>query len=204
LPALSAPPPDSVDARILAIAAEHVRRYGVARTTVTAVAREAGMTHANVYRYYASKVALADAITAAWLRPIEQLLAEVVDAPDPADDKLERMILALAGALRDKLEADPNLFELYVEAYEAMRGVARKHRSRIRVLLDRVIEEGIGSGVFNIRRPEKAVTLLLDVAFRFIHPVAVRLDREAPRRVLDDRVGVAVRVALRAFGGGLT
>lgn len=199
-----APPADSVDARILAIAADHVRRYGMARTTVTAVAKEAGMTHANVYRYYASKVALADAITAAWLRPIEQLLAEVVDAPDPADDKLERMILALAGALRDKLEADPNLFELYVEAYEAARGVARKHRSRVRMLIDRVVEEGVGSGVFNIRRPEKAVTLLLDVVFRFVHPVAIRLDREAPRRVLDDRVGVAVRVALRAFASGMT
>ncbi|GGH31228.1 TetR family transcriptional regulator [Alsobacter metallidurans] len=202
--AASAPPADSVDARILAIAADHVRRYGMARTTVTAVAKEAGMTHANVYRYYASKVALADAITAAWLRPIEQLLAEVVDAPDPADDKLERMILALAGALRDKLEADPNLFELYVEAYEAARGVARKHRSRVRMLIDRVVEEGIGSGVFNIRRPEKAVTLLLDVVFRFIHPVAIRLDCEAPRRMLDDRVGIAVRVALRAFGSGMT
>ena len=194
---------DSTDARILAIAAEHVRRYGFAKTTVTAVAREAGMTHANVYRYFPSKEALADSITAAWLRPIEQLLAEVVDAPDPADDKLERMILALAGAHRDKLEQDPQLFDLHVEAFEAMRGVARKHRARIRTLLDRVIEEGAASGLFHLRRQERAAVFLFDMVFRFIHPVPVRMDRDIPRRVWDERLAVAVRVVLRGMTAGL-
>ena len=82
----------STDERILGIAAEHVRRFGFERTTVVGVAREAGMTHANVYRYFPSKVALADALTASWLAGVESLLAEAADAPDPADDKLERML----------------------------------------------------------------------------------------------------------------
>ena len=114
-------PPQSQDARILAIAAEHVRRHGIARTTVVSVAREAGMTHANVYRYFPSKAALADAVTADWLKPLEAELAQVADAPDPADDKLERMLMAIASTQRDKLETDPNLFDLYVTAHEENR-----------------------------------------------------------------------------------
>ncbi len=198
----ASPFPLSTDERILGIAADHVRRFGFERTTVVGVAREAGMTHANVYRYFPSKMALADALTAGWLGGIETVLVEVADAPDPADDKLERMLLALAASHRDRLEAEPKLFDLYVDAYDAMRGVARKHRSRVRMLIDRVVEEGVGSGVFAVRRREKAVTLILDAAFRFLHPIAVRIDREAPRKVMDERLASVVRVVLRGLKSG--
>jgi AcrR family transcriptional regulator len=195
-------PPVSVDARILAVAADHVRRHGLARTTVVSVAREAGMTHANVYRYFPSKTALADAVTGEWLRPVEVALADVADAPDPADDKLERMLLALAASRRDRLEGDPNLFDLFVAANEANRGVARKHAAKVRALVDRVIDEGTAAEVFTVRRRDRALTLVFDVCFRFFHPVPVRLDREVPRKIIDERLGVAVRVLLRALKGG--
>ncbi|MHB2168471.1 TetR/AcrR family transcriptional regulator [Alsobacter sp. R-9] len=193
---------ESTDARILAAAADHVRRYGYERTTVVSVARDAGMTHANVYRYFPSKLALADALTASWLRPLEADLAGIADAPDPADDKLERLLLAWASALRDRLEQDPNLFEMFVEASSEMRGVARKHRARVRALIERIIEEGTGSGLFDVKRPERAVALLHDALFRFIHPLAVRLDREVPRRTLEDRLAVVVRSVLRTLKTG--
>ncbi len=106
---------DSTDARILATALDHVRRYGYGRTTVVSVARDAGMSHANVYRYFPSKQALADALTAAWLKPLEAELAAIADAPDPADDKLERLLIAWASALREALEGDANLFEMFEE-----------------------------------------------------------------------------------------
>ena len=113
------------------------------------------MTHANVYRYFPSKAALADAVTADWLRPLEAELAQVADAPDPADDKLERMLMAIASTQRDKLETDPNLFDLYVTAHEENRVVSRKHRQRVRMLVERVIEEGVGPSVFTLRRRGK-------------------------------------------------
>lgn len=203
IPPPPAPGLASTDQRILAIAADHVRRFGLERTTVVGVAREAGMTHANVYRYFPSKVALADALTADWLAGVEAVLAEVADAPDPADDKLERMLLALASAHRDRLEAEPNLFDLYVGAYEAMRGIARKHRSRVRMLLDRVVEEGIGAEMFLVRRRERGVTMVQDAVFRFVHPVAVRIDREVPRRVFDERLAMVVRTVLRGLKGAV-
>ena len=46
------------DVRLVEIARERVRRFGYARTTVVGIATEAGMTHANVYRYFATKAAL--------------------------------------------------------------------------------------------------------------------------------------------------
>ena len=50
------------ETRILTVASEHLRKFGLKRFTVVAVAEEAGMTHANVYRYFPSKDALIDEI----------------------------------------------------------------------------------------------------------------------------------------------
>ena len=66
-----APSAESADIRILDLAAEHIRQHGIERTTVVAIAREAAMSHGNVYRYFPSKEALVDAVTAQWLKPIE-------------------------------------------------------------------------------------------------------------------------------------
>ena len=129
----------SADVRLLAIAAEHLRRFGPRGVTVVGIAEGAGMTHANVYRYFPSKTALIDAVVGQWLKSLEVVLAGIADAPDPADDKLERLILAVARAYRDRLEADPHLFGIYVDATEASRSLVRKHRARQRQLVDRII-----------------------------------------------------------------
>ena len=53
-------------ARLLDIATDHVRKHGLERTSVVAVARDAQVSHAAVYRYFASKDALIDAVTGEW------------------------------------------------------------------------------------------------------------------------------------------
>ena len=108
-----------------------MRKFGAARATVVGVAHEAGMTHANVYRYFPSKTALLEEITAAWLRPIEARLREAAESPDPAADKLENMLMTIHRAYRQKLESDPALFDLLIEALEKNRGSARRHRARV-------------------------------------------------------------------------
>jgi AcrR family transcriptional regulator len=188
---------------LLDIATEHVRRYGIERTTVVAVARDAGMTHANVYRYFPSKEALVDAITAEWLKELEGVLQGVTDAPDPADDKLERLILAYARLWRDRIETEPNLAALDLVAFAEGRLVARRHRQRLRTLIDRILEEGVSASLFRLRSRDKAATVMLDALHRFVDPAAVAADRAVPREEIDLRVAAATRLVLRALHGGL-
>lgn len=192
-------PPEPADARILRIAADHVRRFGVARTTVVGVAAEAGMSHANVYRYFPSKESLVDALSDHWLKPIETGLHEIADAPDPADDKLERILSAIHLAYRNKVETDPNHFAIFAEAVESGRALARRHRGRIQSEIQRVLEEGMGSGVFRTGDLRRATALVFDGLHRFIHPIAVRLDRDIPRERIDARFERITRVILRAL-----
>lgn len=193
---------DSSDVRLIAIAEDHVRRFGVERLTVVGVARDAGMTHANVYRYFPSKTALADAVSTQWLKPVDASLTDAAAAPDPADDKLERMLTALAAAMRDRAEAEPNLFRLFADAFAEGRDVARRHRSRVRLLVERVVEEGIGSGTFPVKSRERALALIFDAAYRFVTPFAVEYDRETSRKIWDNRALAAFGAAIRALKAG--
>lgn len=193
------PQPEPTDAKILRIAADHVRKYGLERTTVVSVAAEAGMSHANVYRYFPSKESLIDALTDAWLKPIEAGLHEIADAPDPADDKLERILSAIHRAYRNKVETDPNLFSIFAAAVEGGRALARRHRSRVQAEIQRVLEEGMGGGVFRPGDLRRATSLVFDGLHRFIHPVSVKLDRDVPREQIDSRFERTTRVVLRAL-----
>jgi AcrR family transcriptional regulator len=196
--------PEPVEGRLVALAADHVRRYGAARTTVVGVATDAGMTHANVYRYFPSKMALLEEVTAAWLRPLEAKLREAADGADPAYDKLERMLLAVHRAYREKLDSDPALFDLLVESLTKERAAARKHRARVQSEIQRVVEEGVASSAFAMADRRRALALVFDAGHRFLHPVALRLDRATPAPALAQRFERIVSMTLRALRTGRT
>jgi AcrR family transcriptional regulator len=193
---------ESVEARILEIARSHVRRYGSARATVVGVAHEAGMTHANVYRYFPSKATLFEEITTSWLRPIETRLRETAEGAAPAYDKLESMLMTVHRAYRQKLESDPALFDLLIEALEEDRGSARRHRGRVQSEIQRVVEEGVASGAFGMSDRRRAMSLIFDAAHRFIHPIALRLDKDVSSAALASRFETIVAITLRSLRTG--
>lgn len=169
-----APEAVGVEGRILAIARSHLRRDGFKRMTVTRIAEEAGMAHANVYRYFASKAAIAERLVGDWLREIEQRLNDIAQSPDPANDKLERFLTFLSRAYQEKAGAEEQLYAVFAEASESGAALAARHRDRVRELMRRVLEEGVGARVFasgDVRRLER---IALDAMHRFIDPHAIR------------------------------
>jgi AcrR family transcriptional regulator len=193
------PPAETSEARLVEIARAHVRKFGHARTTVVGVAAEAGMTHANVYR---SRTALLDEVVASGLRPLEARLREAADGADPAHDKLERMLIAIHRDYRGKLDDDPALFDLLIEALAKNRSSARKHRARVQSEIQWVLEEGVASGAFAMTDRRRAMSLVFDAAHRFIHPVALRLDKDAAAGVVATRFETVLAMTLRALRSG--
>ncbi|QLP97092.1 MAG: TetR/AcrR family transcriptional regulator [Rhodoblastus sp.] len=106
----------AIEDRILDEAMAHLRRYGARRTTVLSIAQALGVSHAALYRYFPSKAELFDAAMARALKPLEAEMRAIVDAPDPAADKLERLVHAVHRAYRGLSLDDPELFELLSRA----------------------------------------------------------------------------------------
>lgn len=192
----------AVDQKILELARDHLRRFGPRRTTVVGIAEAAGMSHANIYRYFPSKTALFEAVTLMWLRPLEQELHVIRQGQDPAYDKLERALTALQRAYRAKRDADPVLFQLLCDMVMAGGGAARRHRNKVQGEIQAIVEEGIGSGAFRMQDRRRAMALVFDLAHRFIQPVSILLDRGVSGAEMDFRAGRAIAVVQRSLTFG--
>jgi AcrR family transcriptional regulator len=196
------PPPAANDARILDIAADHVRRHGIERTTIVSIAKAAGMSHANIYRYFASKEALVEALSAQWLKPVERGLRDIANSADPAYDKIERMLAAVHRAYRTKLDSDPAVFGLFAAAAREGRDVATRHAAVVLAELRGVVEEGMAGGVF-AGDVARATALVADAGHRFLHPVVVEMDARLPRAQIDARFERVSRLIVRALASGI-
>ena len=80
--------------------------------------------------------------------------------------------------------------------------MVRKHRARRRQLVERVVDEGIATAKFDPRDRDRALAFIGDAAYRFIDPLAVRLDADMPQDVADARLAAVIRVTLRALTNG--
>jgi AcrR family transcriptional regulator len=71
-----------------------VARYGLAKTTVDDVAREAGLSRATLYRVFPGKQPLLEAVVARELERLAAVLRDAAEAADSLDDTLVAVIVA--------------------------------------------------------------------------------------------------------------
>ena len=113
--------------RILDATEEVLRRFGPAKTTVVDVARALGVSHGSVYRHFASKAALREAVAERFLAGMSASLDEVVQGSDPAPERLRRWFDTLIASKREKALEDPELFATYVALAAESGDVIRDH-----------------------------------------------------------------------------
>lgn len=189
---------ESTRARLIAAAGVEIRQIGPRRMSVSGIAGKLGMSHANVYHYFADKRALVEAVLNGWLRPFEVRLQEIVDGPDPADDKLERFLTTLARAYAEVLRTEPALYRLLAEPDHAPHEVER-HARRIDGWLVRIVEEGIATRLFNSGEARRGAQLAGDLSAAFCDPRVVLA--RGGEGVAEPRRDRAIRAAVRALVG---
>lgn len=192
-PSAASPPSADVRERLLDAARKRFGRYGVRKTTVDEIAKDAGLARATVYLHFRSKRDLYRELLGA---DTAQLVAEIEDAMTRHDDPLER-IRALFRAtlshyqnntvLRDAMREDP---ELALAA--DTRPIRGKHEARVLELLTSAIDEGVRNGTFRSVSPPQTAYVMF-VAGRAL--IDAELDGAAPHafdrlmRTLSDLVG---------------
>jgi len=149
-------------AAILDAADRQLRRFGPEKLTVLDIAREAGMSHPNLYRFFAAKTDILDAVVARWLGDVEAPLAGIAAGPGSAAARIEDFLLTQHRIKARKVAEEAEMFR----CYGAMLGLAGRdaiaaHQSRIQALLARIVREGVAAGEFaaGIDAEEAAATL---------------------------------------------
>lgn len=150
-----------------------LRRYGASKLSVVDVAREIGMSHGNVYRFFPSKTDLLNAIAAKWLEKVHVPLGEISICDLAADQKLKLWFETLIKIKREKFLEDPQLFAVYLELAGHQLEQVNNHVDTLVTQIEKIIEEGKQTGMFSVLDTRKAATNLFHATATLHHPVFV-------------------------------
>ncbi|WUD58956.1 TetR/AcrR family transcriptional regulator [Nocardia sp. NBC_00511] len=157
----STEPPSAVDRAILDAARECVAEFGVRRTTLTEVARRAGVSRPTVYRRWPDTGSLvADLL----VRELRDIVADTAPSTGTARERLVGAIVGGGAMIRRNplfakiFRADTDIMLTYV--FERL---GRNQRALITLFAD-AIREGQGDGSVRAGDPEQMAAMLLLIA----------------------------------------
>lgn len=156
--------------RIMEAAEDVLRRFGPSKATVVDVARALGVSHGSVYRHFASKAELRDAVTWIWLARINDPLEAIIVEDALVVERLHRWLRELIAIKRRLLADDPELFATYVELGAEAREVVGEHVDHLAGQISRIIQEGAARGEFQSEDPAATGRAVLAATARFHNP----------------------------------
>ena len=163
--------PDPLSRELILTTAETVlRQYGPAKTTVLDVARALDVSHGSVYRHFASKAALRDAVTERWLDRISAPLERLVETPGPAEQRLRAWVTLLAGTKQAIARDEPELFATFRRLTDESREVVGAHVDHLAAQVSRIVADGVAAGERAAADPEVTGRAVLQATALFHHP----------------------------------
>ncbi len=147
---------------ILQKADELFRLYGVGKTNVADIARELGMSPANIYKFFPAKSAIIEACAECRLGQIETEISAIANASGGAMDRIGRIVLAVYHLNREMLRNERQIFSLVMTAIEENWPCVQKYRGLLLDTMARLLDEGVRSGEFSDDLPPQAAQALLD------------------------------------------
>lgn len=180
--------------RILDCAERLFRHYGYTKTTVADIARELGMSTANIYRFFASKTEIHQAVCGRMLDASHQLAVDTAALPISAADRLRSYIHSQYKMTLETMLDEQKVHEMVIVAIERDWHVIEKHIDRIHEIIASIIAEGIAAGEFAARDPQVAAKCFGAATVNLCHPqmVAQCLAKEN-RAMPDELVEFAIR-----------
>lgn len=191
-----APPADDVRTQILDAAEALLRRHGPEKLSVSDVARSLGMSHANVYRYFASKTELFQMLVRRWLGRLEGPLAAIVASDAPPPERLKQWALTLHRQKREKVGTDPEMFASFHKASSGAGVSTGEHLTVLRAQIDAILQAGKAQGLWPAVTDSTADDVFTALS-PFSHPVLVQADGAADRSAQLSRVVDLLEAGLR-------
>ena len=160
---------------LLELMVEMVEERGSSAFTMTELAGRAGMSTANLYRYFASKEALFEAVAEHWFHPKVEIMEEVVASDLPPRRKMYEFYAQRFARMRSEWERDPVAFASYVE-------LGKEHFELVRSYVDLgdhylavIIGEAMAEGFFAGLTIDEAISLINQMTGAYVNISAMEL-----------------------------
>lgn len=185
--------------QILEAAKAEVRHHGEARTGVVDVARRLGVSHAALYRHFASKAALMDAIVEEVMADEEAMARAHVEADGPAGARLEALLVDLHRRKRERFATDRSVHDLHRRVVVERPDVVAAYGARMTALVARLLAQGAERGELALSDADAAAGVVRDAVLAFVHPALVAQD-PGPAEATEARLRAVVATLLRGLG----
>lgn len=134
---------------ILKAAGDRILHYGYGKTTMSEIASDCGMSAGNIYRFYPSKVDIAEALTRKFSAETHQTYALIVkDQNRTASAKLRDFFDFRLERTFRLFERNPKLMELAEIMGRERPEYLSEERAQERLYLEKILEEGVRKGEF--------------------------------------------------------
>ncbi|HEY4191308.1 MAG TPA: TetR family transcriptional regulator [Mesorhizobium sp.] len=176
--------------RILESAERLFRHYGYGKTTVADIARDLGMSPANVYRFFASKEQIHQEICGRMLAASLHLALANSKRQLPAAERLRLCILDQHQLTKETMLDEQKVHEMVIVAIERDWHVIEKHVDRLHQVYSDIIREGIEAGEFRQQDLDSAARCFGAATAALCHPQMVaqclaKENRAAPDELVD-------------------
>jgi AcrR family transcriptional regulator len=159
--------------RILNAAEKLFRHYGYSKTNVADIARDLGMSTANIYRFFGSKTEIHQALCGRMLEQSYQMAFAIRHQPLSAADRLRAFTMAQYKMTLETMLDEQKVHEMVIVAIEREWHVIEQHIYRIQGLLAEIIAEGIATGDFVEQDPVVAAKCFSSATVDLCHPQMV-------------------------------
>jgi AcrR family transcriptional regulator len=193
--------PDGVLTReqVIDAAEDVLRRFGPAKSTVIDVARALGVSHGSVYRHFATKADLRDAVAAQSLARLYGPLEAVAHKDKPAARRLKRWIDKLASISQAMAIEEPELFATFRALALESHDVVVAHAERLGAQIEEIIVDGVTRAEFVVPDTGASARAVWDATARFHHPAFAAQWADAD---LSAQLDAVWQLLLRGLVGG--
>src|SRR5256886_3081403 len=133
---------------IVDVAERLFRQIGFQKTTVADIARELHMSPANVYRFFAAKSEINEAVCMDLLGKIEAEAEKIAASRGTAAQRIRNLFGSVEKTHTKQYMFDRKLHDLIEAAITENWVIMRRHTERLTAILEQIIASGLASGEF--------------------------------------------------------
>jgi AcrR family transcriptional regulator len=134
--------------RIIETAERLFRQIGFQKTTVSDIARELRMSPANVYRFFATKAEINEAVARQLIGETEAAAEKIAAGPGSAAERLSAVIQTNEKMNAERYIGDRKLHDMVDVALNEQWPIIDAHIEHMGVIIGGIIAEGIAAGEF--------------------------------------------------------
>lgn len=196
-PIQSATTTEQIRQRILEIARKRFSRYGFGKTAMADIADDAGMSTANLYRYFSNKVDIFDACAQVCIQEsLEKQRQSITGDNLSAEQKLLQLVLTMIALTHEETADNDHLHEAVTMIATEKPAIVQKKLETQQGIIMEILAHGNVCGEFSVSDIANTAKTILSALTLFDVPLFVDL---YPKEEFEQRAKEIVALLIRGL-----